>query len=124
VTQIARHTVSRNIVRYGNPPCHARHWRAGGLVWGILSRVWCAGLVVCEAGAASWLEVWTFVGQLSVKIDQFGNGGGARGASAAMASVGAGRAAGQTAARKGRDGGMEDQEALDLAADWADISQG
>ncbi|HIQ16449.1 MAG TPA: chromosomal replication initiator protein DnaA [Novosphingobium capsulatum] len=61
-----------------------------------------------------------------MKIDQFGNGGGARGASAAMASVGAGRAAGQTAAaRKGRDGGMsEDQEALDLAADWADISQG
>jgi chromosomal replication initiator protein len=61
-----------------------------------------------------------------VKIDQFGNGGGARGASAAMATVGAGRAAGQTAAaRKGRDGGMsEDQEALDLAADWADISQG
>jgi chromosomal replication initiator protein len=69
-------------------------------------------------------------------MDQFGgtggsvaaigsrNGAGTHDGAASLAAT-SGRAAGQTAAaRKGRDGGMEDQEALDLAADWADISQG
>jgi chromosomal replication initiator protein len=54
-------------------------------------------------------------------MDQFGGAIGGAGGTAATN----GRGAGQVAAlRKGRDGGMEDQEALDLAADWADISQG
>jgi chromosomal replication initiator protein len=56
-----------------------------------------------------------------VKLDEFGSGPTARG-------IGADAGPAQTRgalARKGRDGAMnEDQEALDLAADWADISQG
>jgi len=52
-----------------------------------------------------------------VKMDEFGSGSGGRGAN--------GHAAEAVQGKKGRDGTMiEDQEALDLAADWADISQG
>jgi chromosomal replication initiator protein len=61
-----------------------------------------------------------YVGRRSVKMDQFGGAIGGAGGTAATN----GRGAGTAALRKGRDGGMEDQEALDLAADWADISQG
>ena len=51
-----------------------------------------------------------------MKMDEFAGGGG-RGAAAKAADAAPGR--------KGRDSAMiEDQEALDLAADWADISQG
>lgn len=55
-------------------------------------------------------------GQRSVKIDDFAGG------SAGSAAINFDR---NTTSRKGRDNTMiEDQEALDLAADWADISQG
>ena len=55
-------------------------------------------------------------GQRSVKIDDFAGG------SAGSAAINIDR---NTTSRKGRDNTMiEDQEALDLAADWADISQG
>lgn len=60
------------------------------------------------------------LGQRSVRIDDFAGGGiGGR-------TDGAITEAARTAAsKKGRDNTMiEDQEALDLAADWADISQG
>ncbi len=51
-----------------------------------------------------------------MKIDEF-PGGGVRGTAAQTAEVVSGR--------KGKESAMiEDQEALDLAADWADISQG
>lgn len=51
-----------------------------------------------------------------MKIDEFAGSGG-RGTAAQAADAAPGR--------KGRDSAMiEDQEALDLAADWADISQG
>ncbi len=54
-----------------------------------------------------------------MKIDEFGSGGVGHGAANNKTSAQAGQA------KKGRDGTMiEDQEALDLAADWADISQG
>lgn len=72
-----------------------------------------------------------------MKLDEFGIGGSAVGNPAAdatrdTAAIARGSAkhatdTGSTKAvsRKGRDGPMiEDQEALDLAADWADISQG
>ncbi|KPF78027.1 chromosomal replication initiator DnaA [Novosphingobium sp. AAP93] len=50
-----------------------------------------------------------------MKMDDYGSGG--RGAAAQTADAAPGR--------RGRDSAMiEDQEALDLAADWADISQG
>ena len=50
-------------------------------------------------------------------MDEFGSGNVGRGA--------AGHAAEAVQGKKGREGTMiEDQEALDLAADWADISQG
>jgi chromosomal replication initiator protein len=57
-------------------------------------------------------------GQRRVKMDEFGSAGGYR----APAARGGGSEA--VSGRKGRDGMIEDQEALDLAADWADISQG
>lgn len=62
-----------------------------------------------------------------MKIDEFGMGGATQAAAGNKTTVQAGPANGASAGqgKKGRDGSMiEDQEALDLAADWADISQG
>lgn len=63
-------------------------------------------------------------GQRRVKIEDFAGGAGSHDVAAV---AGADRIGNErtTAGRKGKDNTMiEDQEALDLAADWADISQG
>jgi len=74
-----------------------------------------SGYVMSVVGGPT--RVCKQAGQRHVKMDEFGSGGGARGTDKGGNDAGHGK--------KGRDGTMiEDQEALDLAADWSDISQG
>ncbi|TWH86313.1 chromosomal replication initiator protein DnaA [Novosphingobium taihuense] len=63
-------------------------------------------------------------GQRRVKIDDFAGGAGSHDVAAVAQADRIGNER-TTVGRKGKDSTMiEDQEALDLAADWADISQG
>lgn len=72
-------------------------------------------------GQAVWAASRAKAGHGQVKVDEFGTGASARGHAGSLATGASARAGG----KKERDGLMaEDREALDLAADWADISQG
>jgi chromosomal replication initiator protein len=60
-----------------------------------------------------------------VKIDDYAVGAAGNTASASQVGIDHNAATGNAVGRKGKDNAMiEDQEALDLAADWSDISQG
>ncbi|OZA17283.1 MAG: chromosomal replication initiation protein DnaA [Novosphingobium sp. 17-62-19] len=60
-----------------------------------------------------------------MKIDEYAVGAAGNSASALQVGIDRNTATSTSAGRKGKDNTMiEDQEALDLAADWSDISQG